>query len=155
MSDPTDMAWLIRQSNLIEDIDDPTADLQSMKAWRYLTARVGLNDTIIRTLQSMIVETQDTLTYDQRGQYRTVLVDANGKPTPHPSIVPSLMQNWLLDYRELDPIAAHVRFERIHPFYDGNGRTGRMLLWFMQLQRGMPFTELLASERDSYYEWFT
>lgn len=49
----------------------------------------------------------------------------------------------------------HVEFEDIHPFEDGNGRTGR-ILWQLQRQMvGLPTLVLNASEKyDKYYPWF-
>ena len=53
---------------------------------------------------------------------------------PHQLFVPELMTNWENYYHseELDPLAqlalAHAQFEIIHPFLDGNGRIGRILI---------------------------
>lgn len=43
-------------------------------------------------------------------------------------------------------------FERIHPFADGNGRTGRMLMNTLFLQNSYGFLHIPASERDLYFD---
>lgn len=53
-------------------------------------------------------------------------------------------------HRLLHVTRHHAWFERIHPFADGNGRTGRLLLNFMLLQRGYPPAVLLHTSRDRY-----
>ncbi len=35
---------------------------------------------------------------------------------------------------DLDPFSAHIEYETLHPFLDGNGRSGRVL-WAWQMQR--------------------
>jgi Fic family protein len=53
---------------------------------------------------------------------------------------------------------AHVQFESIHPFLDGNGRIGRLLLTFLLCEAGvlqkpvLYLSHYFKSERDSYYE---
>ena len=53
---------------------------------------------------------------------------------------------------------AHVQFETIHPFLDGNGRAGRMLILFMLIDRGLLSSPVLylslhfKQHRDRYYE---
>ena len=53
---------------------------------------------------------------------------------------------------------AHVQFETIHPFIDGNGRTGRMLILLMLIDRGLLSSPVLylslhfKQHRDRYYE---
>lgn len=45
----------------------------------------------------------------------------------------------------------HIQFERIHPFDDGNGRTGRILLCRGLLQVGLPPAIVSFEERDEYF----
>ncbi len=63
--------------------------------------------------------------------------------TPPPAqLIPELMSNWVkfvnLEHQQVDPlvkaIVAHYQFEAIHPFRDGNGRAGRILLVLQLIQ---------------------
>ncbi len=45
----------------------------------------------------------------------------------------------------------HEKFERIHPFYDGNGRTGRMIMNLMLIQAGFPPLVIKNKGRLEYY----
>ncbi|MBS3167107.1 Fic family protein [Candidatus Woesearchaeota archaeon] len=49
----------------------------------------------------------------------------------------------------------HEKFERIHPFYDGNGRTGRILLNLILIKNSFPPLIIENSKRNSYYEVLT
>lgn len=49
----------------------------------------------------------------------------------------------------------HVRFEKVHPFIDGNGRTGRILMNVQRLMMGLPLLIIhTGPEQYSYYKWF-
>lgn len=50
---------------------------------------------------------------------------------------------------------AHVIFERIHPFEDGNGRVGRMLYNWHRMKLGLPLHVIHeGKEQRDYYKWF-
>ena len=50
--------------------------------------------------------------------------------------------------------AMHVRFENIHPFEDGNGRCGRILMQAHRLKLGLPILIIHEKDKYKYYEWF-
>jgi Fic family protein len=46
----------------------------------------------------------------------------------------------------------HSAFEAIHPFRDGNGRTGRLILNFMLRRAGLPMIDIKNRDRERYYK---
>lgn len=48
----------------------------------------------------------------------------------------------------------HLDFEGIHPFIDGNGRTGRLLMNLELMQNGYPAIDVKFTDRRRYYDAF-
>ena len=49
----------------------------------------------------------------------------------------------------------HVVFEKIHPFIDGNGRTGRILMNLQRIKAGLPILIIREGiQQQEYYKWF-
>lgn len=94
------------------------------------------------------------------GQFRARPVYIRGASVtpPSPDQVPDLIAAWLewltgagLDYDPVPRFAlAHHAFEAIHPFLDGNGRVGRLLLNLQLLRTGYPPALLLRDWRGGY-----
>ncbi len=63
----------------------------------------------------------------------------------------------ICEYREIlkpslqDLAALHARFETIHPFQDGNGRTGQIILFRQSLKHGMIPVTVRDSQKPAYY----
>ena len=79
------------------------------------------------------------------GEYKRLPNEVGGETTCPPEQVEEQMEALLADYNNgrhnLDDILdLHVRFERIHPFQDGNGRIGRLIMFKECLKHGIvPF----------------
>lgn len=145
----------IRESNLIENIDSTTEDLISVAAWEFLAVHTRLNLEVVLNLHRLITVKQ--LAQDA-GKLRMVDVRVGPYLKMPWEMVSGMLGLWLRTMREwsqLDPVHMHVQFEHIHPFVDGNGRTGRMLMWWHQMKRGEKPVLLTLEKRDLYYEWFT
>lgn len=86
---------------------------------------------------------------DWSGKYRDCNVWIGGSSAPSYHIVPDLMSNWFLDLPTMDSYEAHIRFEKIHPFRDGNGRLGRAIWLKMLLREGREPKSFL---QEFYYQ---
>ena len=90
------------------------------------------------------------------GDYKRLPNEVGGLPTCPPEEVHSQMRALLNDYNNRrshsfeDILDLHVRFERIHPFQDGNGRVGRLLMFRECLREGcVPF--IITDELKMFY----
>lgn len=125
-----------------------------------LTALAAMAEPITRetilTLHRLVMQA----IMPEAGQFRTVAVSIRGaRLTPPPSSqVPALMNQWIAwvdnDAHGYDPLVAaviaHHGFEAVHPFADGNGRVGRLLLNLLLMRAGYPPALLLREWRLSY-----
>lgn len=145
----------IRESNLIEGFDNPEFDKKALEVWNFLNAQQKLTHTTVMTVQNGLTQLQPELKPTQRGLYRTLPVWVGHWLAPQPTEVGKLMSEWLATFMQMTPKRAHIAFEKIHPFIDGNGRTGRMLMWWHELKIGKKPTLILSSQKEKYYKWFS
>lgn len=89
--------------------------------------------------------------------HTNTIVGSPAKLVPHPQIG-AYLEEWVADVAREGNAASltclaerHARFERIHPFSDGNGRTGRLLLFAQALQAGLMPPLVLKERKRAYY----
>lgn len=154
--DDKTMVELLRHSNNIEGIYNVKADLDYMHAWRFLRSCRELSHLIIAQTQRYIVNHQRDLDRIHKGNYRRINVQVGGKLCPEPALVRPLMEDFLQDVARGEKSAKdlHIQFEKIHPFVDGNGRTGRLIMWWIETRRGKPPTFIPNEFKEDYYAWF-
>ncbi len=97
---------------------------------------------------------------DPRIGYRTTdvrVIKSNFTATPAPYVLTDmkLLLQWYQQYEsKLHPLVLaslfHHKFEHIHPFMDGNGRTGRMLLNYILLSKNYPPLVIHTKTRKQY-----
>lgn len=119
-----------------------------------------LDERVIRDIHSLVLMNDA----ENRGVYRRVPVTILGAlvAPPPPYMVQEELKKLLDDYArsqgKLHPIDAisgfHLRFEGIHPFVDGNGRTGRLILNLELVKAGYLPVNIKFSDRRKYYDSF-
>lgn len=122
--------------------------------------KTPLTESIIKQIHSLVLvaEPQD------RGVYRKLpvrILGANHTP-PQPYLVPKQMEDLMINYKKwiktkniVEVVSLlHLNFEFIHPFIDGNGRTGRLLVNLVLMQNGFPPIDIKFSDRQRYYDCF-
>lgn len=95
------------------------------------------------------------------GTYRSHGARISGARVPLANFIkiPELVAHWcrVVNEESADPVAllatSHARFEQIHPFSDGNGRTGRLLLFILALKFGLVPPIIHRERRSAYYKY--
>ena len=116
-------------------------------------------DLILLLHQILIGGIDDAIAGRFRGPGEYVRVGTHIAPAPEH--VELMTDNILIEYSSdlgsyfLDKIARfHLDFESVHPFCDGNGRLGRVLINFQLIQLGLPRIIIRNSEKERYYQAF-
>lgn len=145
----------IRESNLIEDIDDNRADIDAFDAWRSFTEKKLDRESLLGVHWDVMFHRNKKIA----GMYRKYDVRVGYHVAPDFKSVPNLMEKWFMDFGDMKTSesirVAHLVFERIHPFADGNGRVGRMVMNYQRIRAGLEPCVLYAADRRSYYQWFS
>ena len=117
-----------------------------------------LTESIIKQIHSLVLADKPL----DRGNYRRVPVRIMGAVhiPPQPYAIEPKMYELLQDYEKdsrniVEKLAEfHIRFESIHPFIDGNGRTGRLLVNLEFMKAGYPPIDIKFTDRKRYYDAF-
>lgn len=122
-------------------------------------AQQTISEMLIRTIHQLVVRETEQET---AGAYRTgnVLITGANHTPPDVSAVPGAMQDLIewtrLKQKKLHPVElaaiVHHKLVNIHPFFDGNGRTARVVMNLLLLGEGYPLAIVLKNDRKKYYQ---
>lgn len=119
-----------------------------------------LNEAVIKNIHALVLMNRP----DDKGVYRRIPVRIMGAYTEpvQPYMIEPRMTELLSANEErkntmtdIERIALfHLEFEGIHPFIDGNGRTGRLILNLDLIRNGYPPINVKFTDRKRYYDAF-
>lgn len=149
----------LQQSNYIENETSPLSLDDAVEAWQYLRGEEHLTEKVILKTHKILMRTRE-LDKSQKGKWRTYNVRVGNRVCPPFQEIPGLMWKWRFDsIRKSPPIddkELHIQFEHIHPFADGNGRVGRMLMNWQRIKKlNKPILIIKEEEKWEYYKWFS
>ena len=121
---------------------------------------VPLSEFVIKNIHSLVLMNQP----EDKGVYRRIPVRIMGAYTEpvqpyliEPKITELLKVNEerKVTMNNIERIARfHLEFEGIHPFIDGNGRTGRLIMNLDLIRNGYPAINVKFADRKKYYDAF-
>jgi hypothetical protein len=155
----------LKESNAIEGVYSKEALDDSIEAWKFAKGylKYEINKRFISLIHKLIMK---RLNPEIAGKIREVDVYVGNKfkgfrKCMTPEVIKDELK--LLCNKGIYPYYLgkeyvknwHIRFEMIHPFSDGNGRTGRILMNFQRLKIGLPLLIIHSGiEQQDYYNWF-
>ncbi len=119
---------------------------------------VPISEYIIKQIHYLVLADKK----DDRGVYRRIpvrIMGAQHEPV-QPYLIEPAMEQLLQEFSEstehiVTKLARfHIKFEGIHPFIDGNGRTGRLLVNLELMKAGYPPIDIKFTDRIAYYNAF-
>lgn len=162
--------WVIQQGITIKGkpLKDHLEARNHKEALNFLYAMIEkrkshtISEHLIKELHSLVVQESNR---EIAGSYRAVDVFITGAEHTPPSAleVPHLMRelnSWAKNnYQKMHIVEFsaifHHKFVHIHPFQDGNGRVGRLLINIFLMQYGFPLAIIQKTDRHKYYRVLT
>lgn len=140
--------------SLVEQLEAKNHETALRYLFDYVAAKKPVNEELVLKLHGILMNA----IRPDAGSYRNHPVRIAGAyvPTANYLKVPQLMKKLIQDIDTNDPdivlnaALIHSRFEQIHPFSDGNGRVGRILMHAMLLHGNLPPAIIRQEKRRLY-----
>lgn len=152
-----------------QETDEKKEVFNLLKAIQYIQQNINFSfqitiKTILAVYQLVMIDLNDENSFRQEPSAIFNQAGIAVYITPAPGKVPELIKS-LLEYSNsnnetfsiINAFISHLIFEKIHPFLDGNGRVGRLLIFAIlkskqnSSQFFIPFEEYLDTHKEEYY----
>jgi len=153
----------LSESNKLEDEYSISALEDAIIAWDFAKRNrfIHKNPEYVKNIHFYLMR---NLNPEIAGRFRTCEVFVgDDEDIVNSRFIEEAMIGWCYGFNELKDSSEkikeeHVRFLKIHPFADGNGRTARILMNIQNLNSGYNPTIFMAQEPpkgyEDYYDWF-
>ncbi len=121
---------------------------------------IPLSEAVIKGIHSLVLMNRP----EDKGTYRRIpvrILGAYTEPVQPYMIEPKMTELLAENEKRKDTMSViervalfHLQFEGVHPFIDGNGRTGRLILNLDLIRNGCPPINVKFTDRKRYYEAF-
>lgn len=155
----------LKQSNFIENEWSAESFSDALMAWEYMRSQEQVSLIHILETHRLLMDTRPC-SASWKGRLRTGKVWVGNKEMADFREVPKLLKRWivrvntLIESKPSPDICEslcrkdHIAFEAVHPFFDGNGRIGRILLNWERSKCGLPTLVIKETEKQNYFTWF-
>lgn len=152
------------ESNRIERVYDIDSLEQAVVAWDYLMTQTVMSPGVILKTHKILMLNQKGLMPNEKGYFRKIPVYIGRHEAMNALKIEDAITEFCrisnlptkgVDDMENMSKQLHIFYENIHPFVDGNGRTGRMFMNWYRLKNNMPLLVIHEGEEQmDYYKWF-
>ena len=141
-----------------KDLREIYGATNTREAYNHLKKMKYITEQTIKKIHFMVM---NRILEKELGEYRTVPVRIIGSRLmpPLPIDVEKEMKEiikWYDKNKDMHPFELaclfHIKFEKIHPFRDGNGRVGRLLMNFILLKNKYPILDIKIEKKLNYYK---
>jgi Fic family protein len=165
------LAEVKRTPELPDDVDDILHYIDAMNTGLERLEKIPLSLRLIKEVHSILLTKARSTAFPYPGEFRktqnwimgTNPTDARFVPPPPEYVMPAMsdLEKFFYSHEEIPILIKvaliHSQFETIHPFLDGNGRTGRLLITFYLCQQkvlerpALYISEYFKKHREFYF----
>ncbi len=151
-----DTAFIINSQTFLSEYSakDNMEVLGSNNAWNYVLSKPEVSTYTLKQIHKRIL----FFDVENAGVFRNIPIYVGDKKMLNEDLIEEAISKLLKPLKNIDIFKEvadfHLKFENIHPFVDGNGRTGRMLINLQLISNGFLPVNIKFNDAGKYYRCF-